>query len=306
MVEEQTVPARRQCAAAAAYYLSVEAHPEFRDRQRELEDASAQRMALGIAALAPDEPITIPLAVHVVYNKESENISDDQIESQITVLNQDYGADNADIANVPAVWQGLVTDTNIRFTLASEDPAGGTTTGITRTQTDRTGFGIENSVKQADTGGVDPWPTDRYLNMWVCTLRDGLLGYAQFPGGPPETDGVVIRNTGFGTTGTAAAPFDGGRTATHEVGHFLNLFHIWGLYDDCSGGDRVSDTPNAAGPNYGVPDFPQVSCNNGPNGDMFMNYMDYTDDACMCMFTAQQVARMMATLEGPRSALGRS
>jgi hypothetical protein len=305
-VEEQTVPARRQCGAAAAYYLSVEAHPGFRDRQRELEAASAQRMSLGIAALAPDAPITIPIVVHVVYNENSENISDEQIESQITVLNQDFGADNADTANVPAVWQGLVTDTNIRFALASEDPAGGTTTGITRTSTNRATFGVDDSVKSADTGGVDPWPTDRYLNMWVCTLSGGLLGYAQFPGGPPETDGVVILNTGFGTTGTAAPPFNGGQTTTHEVGHWLNCRHIWADDSDCGIDDKCTDTPVQATPNFGCPTFPHVSCNNGPNGDMFMNFMDYVDDSCMSMFTPQQVARMLATLEGPRSTLGQS
>ena len=141
--------------------------------------------------------------------------------------------------------------------------------------------------------------------MWVCQLAGGLLGCAQFPGGPAETDGVVILYTGFGTTGTAAPPFDRGRTATHEIGHWLNLFHIWG--DDgtgCNGTDEVGDTPNAAGPNFGCPAFPHVTCSNGPDGDMFMNYMDYTDDTCMFMFTAGQVTRMQAALDGPRSSIG--
>ena len=305
-MQQQAVPSRRQCGAAAAYYLAVEAYPQFRERQRQLAAATAQRMAFGTAALAPEGPIEIKVHCIVVYNEDSENISDSQIESQIRVLNQDFGGQNPNIANVPAVWGGFVTDTNIRFVLASEDPAGNTTTGITRTRTDHTAFGVDDSVKSAATGGADPWPTDRFLNMWVCTLRRGLLGYAQFPGGPPETDGVVIRNTAFGTTGTATAPFNGGQTTTHEVGHFFNLYHIFGPDDDCTGGDRVADTPNQEGPNFGEPNFPHVSCNNGPNGDMFMNYMDYVNDKAMCMFTAQQVARMMATLEGPRSALGRS
>jgi hypothetical protein len=138
----------------------------------------------------------------------------------------------------------------------------------------------------------------------VCQLSGGLLGYAQFPGGPAQTDGVVIRHSGFGTTGTAAAPFDRGRTATHEIGHWANLFHIWG--DDgtgCNGTDEVADTPNQADENYGCPTFPSISCNNGPNGDMFMNYMDYVDDEAMVMFTAGQVSRMNATLAGPRKAL---
>ena len=95
---------------------------------------------------------------------------------------------------------------------------------------------------------------------------------------------MVILHSGFGTTGTASAPFDLGRTATHEIGHWLNLLHIWG--DDgtgCNGSDEVADTPNQGGPNFGIPTFPQLSCNNGPDGDLFMNYMDYTDDAaCSC------------------------
>jgi hypothetical protein len=159
-------------------------------------------------------------------------------------------------------------------------------------------------VKYTSRGGINAWPSERYLNIWVCSLGNGLLGYAQFPGGPAATDGVVILNLAFGTTGTAQAPFNLGRSATHEIGHWLNLRHIWGDTEHCEGTDFVVDTPNAQSPNYGKPHFPHVSCNNGPNGDMFMNYMDYVDDDTMVMFTAGQVARMTATLEGPRNNLG--
>jgi hypothetical protein len=134
-------------------------------------------------------------------------------------------------------------------------------------------------------------------------LGGGLLGYAQFPGGPKSTDGVVINYRAFGTMGTAQSPFNKGRTATHEVGHYLNLRHIWGDTEDCTGSDFAADTPNCAGPNFEKPTFPKVSCNNGPSGDMFMNYMDYVDDSAMFMFTPQQVARMRTTLDGPRSSL---
>jgi hypothetical protein len=242
----------------------------------------------------------------VVWHVANENIPDAQVQSQIDVLNQDYRMTNADIGQVPAVWTSRVGDARVVFALATTDPSGNPTNGITRTQTNTAAFAqLGNPVKSAAAGGADPWPADRYLNMWVCPLGDSLLGYAQFPGGPPETDGVVILHSGFGTTGTAAAPFDRGRTATHEVGHWLNLFHIWG--DDgtgCNGTDEVSDTPNAAGPNFGCPTFPRVTCSNGPDGDMFMNYMDYTNDACMFMFTAGQVTRMQAALDGPRASIG--
>jgi hypothetical protein len=114
---------------------------------------------------------------------------------------------------------------------------------------------------------------------------------------PAEGDGVVITTTAFGTTGTAASPFHLGRTLTHEIGHWLNLFHIWGDDDgECTGSDQVDDTPNQGDANVQCPAFPQLSCKNGPNGSMFMNYMDYSDDACMFMFTAGQVTRMEATL----------
>ena len=140
--------------------------------------------------------------------------------------------------------------------------------------------------------------------MWVCNLSGGILGYAQFPGGPSDTDGVVMTYTAFGDIGTATAPFNRGRTATHEVGHWLNLRHIWG--DDfgaCTGSDQVDDTPNQADANYGTPAFPHITCGNRPNGDMFMNYMDYVDDIAMFMFTADQVARMRAALDGPRASI---
>jgi hypothetical protein len=191
----------------------------------------------------------------------------------------------------------------IRFVLAKTDPDGKPTSGITRTKTTVTSFPQDDSVKSGATGGIDAWPSDKYLNLWVCALGGGLLGYAQFPGGPAATDGVVILNTAFGSMGTATAPYNLGRTATHEIGHWLNLRHIWGDTEDCSGTDFVDDTPNAQLPNYGKPIFPHVSCSNGPNGDMFMNYMDYVDDAAMVMFTAGQVIRMQAALAGPRSSI---
>jgi hypothetical protein len=244
--------------------------------------------------------------VHVVHNTATQNISDAQIQSQIDVLNKDYRKTNADIASLPAVFAPLAADSRIEFKLADKDPSNNPTNGITRTSTATAAFSDDDKVKSAATGGHDAWPRDKYLNLWVCPLNGGgLLGYAQFPGGPAVTDGVVINYTAFGTSGTAAAPFNLGRTASHEIGHFLNLHHVWG--DDgsaCTGTDLVGDTPNQAGPNFGKPAFPHVTCSNGPNGDLFMNYMDYVDDSAMFMFTAGQVTRMQACLDGDRASLG--
>ena len=291
---------RRQCAAMQEYERLLEESPSFRNAQRRVEEFTSRAITSGEAEQTARRLITIPTVVHVVYKKPKENISLAQIKSQIAALNMDYRATNPDKSKVPPAWQGLVTDPKIKFRLATKDPDGNKTDGVVRVQTERAGFGAGDDVKRANRGGSRAWPTDAYLNIWVCTLNGGLLGYAQFPGGPKATDGVVILNTAFGTQGTVEAPFNLGRTLTHEVGHWLNLRHIWGDTLDCSGGDRVPDTPNCRGPNTGKPKFPKVSCSNGPNGDMFMNYMDYVDDDAMFMFTAGQVSRMNACLAGPR------
>lgn len=297
----EEVPTRRQCGAMSAHFRLLEAVPSFRMRQASLERAVARRLASPGMVAAAAGPTVIPVVVHVIYNLPAENVSLAQIKSQIKVLNRDFRATNPDKSKVPPVWKGLVADAKIEFALAKLDPQGNATNGVTRTKTDRTSFGTNDSVKFTSSGGKDAWPTSRYLNIWVCKLGGGLLGYAQFPGGPAATDGVVITHTGFGTVGTATAPFNLGRTTTHEIGHWLNLRHIWGDTEDCSGTDLVADTPNAVGPNFGSPTFPSVSCSNGPNGDMFVNYMDYTDDVSMFMFTSQQITRMAAVLDNERN-----
>jgi Pregnancy-associated plasma protein-A len=291
---------RRRCGAMQEYERLLEEEPSFRVNQLRAEEFTARAMTSGEADRMARQLTTIPTVVHVVHRRRRENISDAQVHSQLAALNADFRATNPDTAKVPAPWQGLVADTMVEFQLATTDPQGAATDGIVRVETDREQFGAGDGVKRAGKGGSAAWPTDAYLNIWVCTLGAGLLGYAQFPGGPKATDGVVILNTAFGTEGTAAAPFDKGRTLTHEVGHWLNLRHIWGDTLDCSGGDRVPDTPNCRGPNFGKPKFPVLSCGNGPYGGMFMNYMDYVDDAAMFMFTAGQVSRMNACLAGPR------
>ena len=297
-------PQRRSCGTMAHFNRLAELDPDYRARLADIEGLTVLRMAR--MALTRQTRLTVPVVVHIIHRIAAENISDEQVHSQIEVLNADYSATNADKAMVPSPWQSLAADAQIRFALASIGPDGAATGGIVRVKTRVDEFGQDEAVKFSATGGSDAWDIDRYLNIWVCNLGDGLLGYAQFPGGPKETDGVVIRYTAFGTTGTAAAPFDKGRTTTHEVAHFLNLRHIWGDTEDCSGTDHVSDTPRQQLPNYDKPSFPHVSCNNGPNGDMFMNYMDYVDDDAMFMFTHGQVARMRATLTGQRKGLVRT
>ncbi len=241
--------------------------------------------------------ITIPVVVNVVYHTPEENISDAQIQSQIDVLNEDFRLLNSDASNLPFAFSSLKADCRINFCLAKRDPNGCPTTGIRRRETDKSVFTSDfDHVKFNSSGGLDNWDRTQYLNIWVCNMNSTPLGYAQFPFGPSETDGVVVDYRYFGTIGTATAPYNLGRTATHEIGHWLNLYHIWRT-DGCDWDDVVADTPLQDDANYDCPSFPIVSCSNGPNGDLFMNYMDYVDDACMYMFSKGQKNRMRALFE---------
>lgn len=259
----------------------------------------------------------IAVVVHVVYNTTGQRVEKPQIDEQIRVLNEDYNAQNTDQSRLPDVFKPLIGNPNIRFFLATRDPKGNPTTGIIYKQTTAASFlpgprgSLNRDMKSASLGSAG-WRADRYLNLWVCDLGKDLLGYASFPATDSLTeDGVVINYRYFGTGGTATEPYHLGRTASHEVGHWLNLRHIWGDDQDpevepmlwCSGSDLVSDTPNQAGPTSGDPPFPKISCGNGPNGDLFYNYMDYSYDVTCVMFTKGQVKRMNATLDGSRKSL---
>ena len=283
-------PEQRNCASMEVLAAQMAADPMMAQRMQAIENQAAKFGTSAQRSTAVN--LTIPVVVHVLYNTSAQNVSDAQIASQIAVLNEDFQKLNSDVNNTPAAFAPLAANVNIAFTLAKRDPSGNATTGITRKQVTQTSWGTDDKMKSTTTGGTDSWNTGQYLNVWVCNLSGGTLGYAQFPGGAAATDGVVILTTGFGRNGSAAAPFNLGRTATHEVGHWLNLRHIWG--DASCGNDLVSDTPTQQTSNGGCPTFPKRTCGNTTNGDMFMNYMDYTNDACMYMFSTGQSTRMNA------------
>ena len=256
--------------------------------------------------------ITIPLVVHVVYNTDIENISDAQIFSQIEILNKDFRLKNSNALATNHPFYQYTADTEIEFCLATKDPYGNPTSGITRTKTNEISFSdADDKVKNGAKGGKDNWDPTKYLNLWVCNLSEELLGYATFPSeltNFKSSDGVVIRHQAFGNIGTAGT--DGftvnstGRTATHEIGHWLNLYHIWGDAD--CGNDFVDDTKPSKKENYDCPTFPHNAngcTGTGATGEMFMNYMDYVNDDCMSMFTAGQGSRMRAALNGNRKSL---
>jgi hypothetical protein len=257
--------------------------------------------------------ITVPVVVHVVYRTATENISNAQASSQVTVLNNDFAKLNADAIKVTQpTFSTVASGAQIRFCLAQRDPSGNPTTGVVHYSTTVTSFGTNDAVKSSATGGANPWDVTKYVNIWVCNLGNTLLGYGEFPTASlSNTWGLVLHYKYTGSGGSAVSPYNLGRTGTHEFGHCFNLFHIWG--DDgtaCTGSDQCSDTPNQSDEHYGC--FTQGSiqtdaCSPASPGVMWMNYMDYTNDACMYMFTAQQCARMEAVVNtAPWNVLGSS
>lgn len=295
--------AQRTCATMEVYSNMIVKDSLFRSNRRTINFLN-ERFTLNSQRRMKLIDVTIPVVVHIVLKNNPHQIDMPQILSQLQVLNDDFASKNTDLTLVPDQFKHLISpNMQIRFSLAVRDPKGNATNGVQYRATTVATFNDNDNVKFTQLGGSDVWPSDQYLNIWVCDLSSGLLGYAQFPGGPSATDGVVIDYAAFGTSGTAAHPFNKGRTATHEVGHWLDLYHIWGDALQCKGNDKVDDTPNHAGPNNICPSFPSVTCNNGPNGELFMNYMDYVPDACMVMFSKGQSLRIQATLLNFRSGL---
>ena len=281
--------AQRNCGSNDHHVYMMGADPNYIQRQQEIEEQT-QDFVAHYDQNADRALVTIPVVFHVIYNGSTNNISDAQILSQLQVLNQDFRRLNQDASLTPSIFSAA--DPNIEFCLATVDPSGNATTGITRTSTTTASWTTNDYMKYSIRGGKDAWDATKYLNIWVCTMSGGILGYAQFPGGAAVSDGVVIDYRYLGTTGTATAPFNKGRTATHEVGHWLNLRHIWG--DANCGSDLVNDTPTHNTSNYGCPTYPHLSTCTGTPVEMTMNYMDYTDDACMYMFSTGQSTRMQA------------
>lgn len=291
-----TVEVEEQLKARGVKTESEESFEEW--LEEEIEEMQQSTRSRRVA----EEIYTLPIVVHVVYANSTENISDAQVFSQIEVLNQDYRRRNPDRNRTPRTFEDLAEDTQIEFCLASVDPNGNPTNGINRVSFSGSPFteGYINNVIKPST----IWDPNRYFNIWVCYIADDILGFAQFPQSPvvegipggstaAQTDGVVINYRAFGTLGTVSAPFDRGRTATHEVGHWLGLRHIWGD-GPCDTDDYCEDTPMTDGPHFNCPTS-SLSCNGNPA--MYSNFMDYTPDACMNLFTADQKLRMRRVIE---------
>lgn len=289
------------CATHQNYLKQLQKAPSTVDPQQQFDNLVATYSANNPAG---EKAVRIiPVVFHVLHDGGPENISKAQIEDQIRILNEDFRRLNADTSNTPQPFKAVAADCNIEFRLANKDPQGNCTDGIVRINTPKTNNASDNNGAK----GVSYWPRNQYLNVWVVKNIDDegsggiILGYAQLPFfGGAATDGVMIRHDYIGSIGTAVSPAGGGngmgRTATHEVGHWLGLRHIWG--DQTCGSDGVGDTPVHNTANAGCPAFPKTnSCSNpGPNGEMFTNYMDYTNGSCQNIFTLGQKAIFDATL----------
>lgn len=285
-----------QCGTMDNYARLKQEDPAYEQRLNDLEKIIQEYLKENRDN--PWQNITIPVVVHVVYKTSAQNIPNQQIYDQIRILNEDFRKLNADAWKVPTWFAPYAADCQINFCLATKDPRNKTTTGIIRKSTTKASFLVNDDVKFKNRGGSDAWPTDKYLNIWVCNIDDrGIIGYAQFPGGYAAGDGVVVDYQAFGTSANNFPEYNLGRTAVHEVGHWLNLRHTWG--DDgteCTGTDYVDDTPNQGGPNTGgiAVNSIIISCDNGPYGDMWMNYMNYTWHISRYLFTTGQTDRMQA------------
>jgi hypothetical protein len=310
----------RSCGASDVLHLMEKQSPGYmRAALNEIQEISSAN-----SASRADEAFVIPVVFHVVYHSSMENVDDKIILEQLKILNMGFANSLPDTANIRPLFKPLATDAGIRFELAKTDPQGKPTNGIIHHYTDRDLFGDFNSfelsdleeVKYKSSGGADAWDTKRYLNIWICNMIPYLYGYASFPlaeyyrypGYQPLQEGIVL----FYQTLPGQPAGMLGRTLTHEVGHYLGLWHIWGedldstgMGDRCLYDDGIFDTPNSG--------VPSMSCDTSQNTcfdsigtdlpDMLENYMDYTPESCRMMFTKEQAKVMRSVLEKYRPEL---
>ncbi|HWV31935.1 MAG TPA: M43 family zinc metalloprotease [Dyadobacter sp.] len=278
----------------------------FDQRELRLKQLIRERVASG-KSMRTTGLVTIPVVFHVVLSRQS-MVTDAQLMAQLDTINKDYAGTNAGASKVPSYFKSLFGQSGIQFCLAQRTPNDAPSTGIVRYTTTRNSFDYTtNQVKHAESGGADAWDTDKYLNIWICDLSGSTLGYATFPDdGVKDEQGVAVDYASL--PGGSAAGFNQGKTLTHEIGHYFNLYHIWG--DDngsCTGTDEVDDTPNQSNSTTTCQTgIVTDRCTTTSPGIMYQNYMDYTPDACLFMFTKMQVARMETAFSTYRSLLALS
>lgn len=307
-VTAQLKVAAERCATVPLLQQNLQRSPALREQY----ELNTRQMQQGIAARTQVQTLReqadtlyVPVVFHVLLTNTN-LVTDAQLKAQLDTLNIDFAGLNADSTKIPTAFKSLYGKAKIQFKIAQRTPNDEPTTGINRKTTTKANYDYtDNSPKYASKGGIDAWDPSRYLNIWLVNLSGGILGYATFPGGSVTIEqGVVIQYNSV--PGGSLNPYNKGRTLVHEVGHFFFLYHIWG--DDakgsCAGTDEISDTPNQADASSGCPTGVVTdNCTTTAPGIMYQNFMDYTNDACMVMFTKQQVTRMEAALYSNRASL---
>lgn len=297
--------AQQRCLSFGYLHDQIQANPHLQNILTQIEEFTLQKSNLpnqsNTRTSSSPEIIKIPVVFHILYHLPEENISMQRIQEQLDVLNRDFRRRNPDTTKTPGVFAPLAADMEIEFQLAKSDPMGKSTNGIVRHYTPVKQWMSDDKMKFSSGYGDNAWDSKSYLNIWVCNLFDGLA-YSAFPGSDPAKDGIVLNYQVVGNNG-GYSQYDQGRTAVHEAGHWLNLRHIWG--DVYCGDDYVDDTPRQGTYTAGCPEGTRLSCNNEPHGDMYMNYMDFTGDACLNMFThgQKQRARVLFEPGGARNSL---
>jgi len=284
--------AQRDCSSYTYMQQQLLNNPRLKNEITKIEKYIQGHSGLFAKPQGGKAVIKIPVVVHILYHNAAENVSDETVFSQIRVLNECFRRRNADTTNTPEAFQPIAADCEIEFQLATSDPLRRRTTGIIRKYSPLLTWNADDRMKSSAEAGDDAWDSNNYLNIWVCNLGRAA-GYSSFPGGPTEIDGIVVAYNVFGINKKSG--YEPGKTAVHEVGHWLGLRHIWG--DSECGDDMIDDTPFQRTFTPGCPKGVRRSCNNNANGDMYMNYMDLTLDACTNLFTEGQKERMWTTFE---------